>query len=110
MCTFCEWDPTLYGRVENMRDSSYYWLYSLAFGQKSSDDAKWLFPDKKYIILSQGNMRVESMVIRKYHRFPKNTKLNAKSWSIPLTVTLFENGFENELSKPKWLEFKNALD
>jgi len=31
-------------------------------------------------------MRVESMVIRKYYRFSANTKLNAKSWSIPLNT------------------------
>jgi len=41
----------------------------------SSEDS---FQTKKYINLSsQGDMSVESMVIRKYLRFSTNTKLNA---------------------------------
>jgi len=43
----------------------------------SSED---FFQTKKHInLLSQGDMRVESMVIRKYYRFSTNTKLYAKS-------------------------------
>jgi len=42
----------------------------------SSED---FFPDN---LSSQGDMRVESMVIWKYNRFPTNKKI--KSWSIPL--------------------------
>jgi len=53
------------------------------------DDDFWVisgfFPDKKYINLSsKEDMRVESMVFWKYDRCPTNTKLNAKSGSIPL--------------------------
>jgi len=53
----------------------------------SSED---FFQTKIYINLSsQGDKREKTMVIQKFYRFSTNTKLNAKSFSIPLNGCAF---------------------